>query len=307
MENDPFLTHGGQNRAAPRTGKGAYQQPRSGVLVGAVSLIALPELVFAVITCLYAFVYHRFPEVVVLAVVGFVALSIMFVTLDKSTRVEGRWYLFLGVLCFMATVMGTLYGLYNYHENFLQYEAYSANREYSNVLPSEPAAAHADAGKIEFSKSARIDTTKAVGFKQGDVYCVVPIMDDMQTSRVEYWAAGMNCCKQRADFQCDDAGSVDAHSGVVILDTNSFFPSNRDVYEKAVKEAEAAFDIVSSPNPLFVRWVKSPQEVQEMYLSSGWGYLLVGIAVYFLLSIILGAICHIQSGKKAHAAPRVGP
>jgi heme/copper-type cytochrome/quinol oxidase subunit 4 len=302
MENDPFLTHGGQNRAAPRTGKGAYAQRSSGVLTGALSLIALPELVFAVITTLYAFVYHHFPEVVMLAVIGFVALSVMFVTL--SSRIEGRWYLMLGVLCFMATVMGTLYGLYNYHENFLQYEAYSANREYSNVLPSEPAAAHADAGKIEFAKSARIDTTKAVGYKQGDVYCVVPIMDDMQTSRVEYWAAGMNCCKQRADFQCDDAGSADAHSGVVILDTNSFFPSNRDVYEKAVREAEAAFDIVSSPNPLFVRWVKDPQQVQDMYERSGVGYLLVGWAVYFLLSIILGAICHIQSSKKAHAAPR---
>ena len=88
------------------------------------------------------------------------------------------------------------------------------------------------------------------------------------------------------------------------MDTNSFFPSNRDVYEKAVREAEAAFDIVSSPNPLFVRWVKDPQQVQDMYERSGVGYLLVGWAVYFLLSIILGAICHIQSSKKAHAAPR---
>jgi len=299
MENDPFLTHGGQNRAAPRTGKGTYAQRSTGVLTGAFSLVALPWLVFIVITMMYAFVYHHYPEVVMLVVVGFTALSIMFVTL--SSRIEGRWYLFLGVLCFMATVMGTLYGLYNYHENFLQYEAYSANREYTNVLPSEPAAAHADAGKIEFSKTARIDTTKAVGYKQGEVYCVVPIMDDMQTSRVEYWAAGMNCCKQRADFQCDDAGDSEAHSGVVILDTNSFFPSNRDVYEKAVKEAEAAFDIVSSPSPLFVRWKKDPQKVQDEYQKNGLGYLLVGCGVYLVLSLILGAICAIQSGKKAHA------
>merc|ERR1719159_1832451 len=62
---------------------------------------------------------------------------------------------------------------------------YEEAREYHNVLPSEPAAAHADAGKITFAEAARIDTTKAVGYKAASTYCVAPILDPSSNNRVE--------------------------------------------------------------------------------------------------------------------------
>ena len=176
-------------------------------------------------------------------------------------------------------MVGILLGLYNYHEYMFSYWAYDEFREYNNVLPSEPAAAHADAGKLMFSEDARVDTTKAVGFKHTDTYCVAPILDDTQSSRVEFWAAGMNCCGKRADFKCDDAWDDRARAGVVILDNDSWLPSHRDIYMKAVKIAEAAFDVVSAEEPLFVRWVVDPERVQNDFWKSGVGFLVTTASV----------------------------
>merc|ERR550537_821201 len=153
------------------------------------------------------------------------------------------------------------------------YYAYDENRSYSNVLPTEPAEAHADAGKIKFSHTARVDTTRAMGYKAGSVYCVAPILDDTQLDRVEYWAAGIDCCPSRGDFNCDDAWNPKAKSGVVILDSNALIPTKHDFYMKAAKEAEAAYQLSSAEEPLFVRWVADPQGIQDDYWRAGVGFL----------------------------------
>jgi len=106
----------------------------------------------------------------------------------------GSWFLSLGLLSLFAVINAVLCGNYNYWNHMFQYWSYDENRAYTNVLPTEPAASHADAGKIVFADTARVDTTRAVGFKMSTVYCVAPILDDTQLDRVEYWAAGTDCC-----------------------------------------------------------------------------------------------------------------
>merc|ERR1719453_143098 len=104
-----------------------------------------------------------------------------------------------------------------------------------NLMPTNLAEAHADAGKIVFTDATRVDTTRAAGYKDGSMYCVAPIEDDVPIGKVQYWAAGTDCCLGRADFNCDDAWDPKARSGVVILDSNTWMPSNRDKYTEAVK------------------------------------------------------------------------
>jgi hypothetical protein len=299
METDPFLTGAARGGAAGTRARGANKYDSgSGMMAGAYNLILMPWITFCTITLLYAFVYHHFREVVWLASLGFVALAAIFISL--SARMDGKWYTFLGILTLIAVVAGNIVGVYIYSQFFLQYWAYDMNRTYTNVLPSEPAAAHADAGIIKFAASARIDTTKAVGYKSGKVYCVAPVMDETQTSRVEYWAAGYDCCKQRADFTCDEAANPTARQGVVIFDANSwFFTSRREYYELAVKQAEAAYDIVSAPNPIFVRWVAAGEEVQNEFAFYGRGFLYAAAAVYLLVSVVLGVACSMSSKRQA--------
>ena len=85
---------------------------------------------------------------------------------------------------------------------------------YLNVLPSESAAAHADAGKLLFSLDTKVDTSKTVGYRAKHVYCVAPIMD-YATTVIQYWAVGVDCCQGRGQFACGDV--VDVKVGMVFF------------------------------------------------------------------------------------------
>ena len=107
-----------------------------------------------------------------------VVCSLLFTLVDQRNKYGGRWYMKLGILSLLGCGTGVVLGLFNYHYHFANYWAYMENSEYTNVLPSEPASAHADAGKIIFAADARIDTTKVIGFKAKRVFCVAPIVQE---------------------------------------------------------------------------------------------------------------------------------
>jgi len=281
-------------------GRGKAKENQTLAMVG---LIAGPWLIFSIVIFLFTFAYHHYYLPCWLVVLAFAMLSVIFMVLDARRPV--RWYIYLGLLCLIAVLFSSLLGTYNYWMHMFPYWSYDENRAYSNVLPTEPAEAHADAGKIKFSHTARVDTSRAVGYKFGSVYCVAPILDDTQLDRVEYWAAGVDCCPARGDFNCDDAFNPKARSGVVILDTSagdasvssgdqsigfSLFTSRRDYYVKAVRAAEANFGVTSADHPLFVRWVGDPQQIQDDYWRNGVGFVVATICIYLLISIILGAV-----------------
>lgn len=273
-------------------------QEAGSAALGGVLIMAIPWLIFCTISIAFLVAYHHHSLVTWAVVLAWGTQSLIFVTLRK--RMSGSWFLFIGILCLFACLCGSAAGLYNYDSYMYQYWSYEESRSYTNVLPSEPAAAHADAGKIVFSNSARVDTTRAVGFKIGTVYCVAPIVDDTQTDHVEYWAVGTDCCPSRGDFDCDDAWNPTAKSGVVILDATAFF-SKRDYYRRAAKTAQFAYELTAAEEPLFVRWVADPEKVQGDFWRKGIGFVIASMAVYLLLSIISGILFHRLSSRQAHA------
>lgn len=298
--NDPFLTHAaGINRPPPgrqkRSQLAAQKSSWKEILI-TIALIIFPWLIFAGISCLFVFLYHRHYDVVRIVVFSCIVLSIMPMAMGGDRKAITS--LMAGLLCLVAVIAGTVCGLYNYYEHMFAYWSFLDNGVYTNLLPSEPAAMHKDAGKIFFSDFARVDTTKSVGYKDGPVYCVAPITDEVPAPKMQYWAVGQNCCSQRADFNCDDAWSAKAHSGVVVLESNELIPSRRDQYMKAVKLAESTYDIVSAPDPILVRWVAEPEVVQDDYWRSGIGFLIASVCIYLPFSMLLGGIAH-QSVKRA--------
>lgn len=312
LQNDPFMTHqqskgfgatqsGNGGAAPPQPAKKAGGRAWGGMAKGrgsnAASLMLLmffPWLMFVMIACLFTFPYHHLRALVWIIIVACDALACFIIYANARNRHGGTWYLNLGALLLLASLVGVMLGLYNYHEYMFSFWTYDEGRDYSNVLPSEPASAHADAAKIVFSEEARVDTTKAVGFKAGAIFCVAPVLDDTQTSKVEYWAAGTDCCKARSEYTCDDAANPKARSGVVIMDSEGLLHGVlHDFYKKAVKEAEAAFDLVSSDDPLFVRWVVDPQLVQDDYWRSGVGFLVTMSCIYLVISMLFGYVMHV--------------
>jgi len=236
----------------------------------------LPWLMFVLLMMLFTYGYHHIPGLVWSTVCLLACFALIFV-FSSPMDAGGRSAVSLGVLCGSAIVLGVLGGLHNYGNHMEQYWLYEEAREYHNVLPSEPAAAHADAGKITFAEAARIDTTKAVGYKAASTYCVAPILDPSSSNRVEFWAVGLDCCAPRGEFNCDDAtkeGTEAAHGGLVVFNTGSGSLATSEYrhyeyFSKAVKESEAANDLVSSAEPIFVRWVKDPESVQNSFFGAG--------------------------------------
>lgn len=266
-----------------------------------VLLISLPWMMFLTIVLLFSFLYHHHWAVVwALVLAGFV-MSIFFLILNARARMGGAWYLTLGLLCVFGCIWGTVAGLCNYYTHMFQYLSYDENRSYINVMPSEPAAAHADAGKILFTSSARVDTNRAVGYKQGSTYCVAPILEEAQLNKVEYWAAGVDCCPMRGDFSCDDSWNSNAKGGAIVLESNNLIVSRRDMYMKAVATAEAGYGLISAKEPLFVRWVADPQAFQDEFWRSGIGFILASTGTYLLLSISFGVIYQVNAKRAAQA------
>jgi len=300
-ENDTFLTGGGSThtRATSATGNmGTGKRPTkttaaksSGSTAGLLLMVMLPWMMFSVIMVLFTFCYHHFSIIVWLLVIICTMMAVMFFVISPRNK-KGPMYMYLGFLCTLAIMLGIILGLYNHYEFMMTYWSYNEYRVYTDVLPSEPAAAHADAGTMVFTEDSRVDTTKALGYKAGKVFCVAPILDDTQSTRVEYWAAGIDCCSQRADFNCDDAWNPKAKSGVVVIDNGSPVTSNFDMYMKAVHQAEAAYGVVAAKKPIFVRWVADPVKVETEYWTWGIGFLVCCSAIYLLVSIVLGALLH---------------
>jgi hypothetical protein len=289
--------------------------------MGMAVIVFVPWLLFSMTSVLFAMAYHHYWWAVWGMVLLFVFVSISFLVLHSQQRMGGSWFYFLAMCCLLAIFAGCLSGLYNYWTHMYLYWSYDEAATYSNVLPSEPAEARSDAGKIIFATTARVDTTRAVGFKEGSEYCVAPILDNTQSEhpRVQYWAAGMDCCTARGDFGCDDAWNPKSHSGLVILNTGAGQQSVStrgrkataggtammlgtplaDYYFRAVRLAQASFDLTSVEHPIFVRWVVDPDRLQNDYWRLGIGWLVAVICVYLLFAIIAGAILQMWSKRSA--------
>eukprot|EP00397_Hematodinium_sp_SG-2012_P051202 GEMP01059889.1.p1 GENE.GEMP01059889.1~~GEMP01059889.1.p1 ORF type:complete len:328 (+),score=75.03 GEMP01059889.1:156-1139(+) len=317
FQEDPFLTSAGRTshvQSQPLLGRtsaaGATRLSVKGARGPAfrsnawsmLATIFVPSLAFVAVMSLFTFAFHSAALLVYTWAVGQLVISALCPFLDRRNRLGGQWYLKLGVLCGIATVVASILGMYNYEQEMANYWTYRENQKYTNVLPTEPAAAHADAGKIIFSDTTRVDSTKAIGYKAGTVYCVAPILDDMQQTNVQYWAAGTDCCQQRAEFNCDDAWNPKARSGVVIIDPEGWlFSSKRKFYLNAVSEAEAAFDLVSAKQPLLIRWVIDPDAVQANYWRGGIGFCCAVSIIYVIASFLPGCIMQMSFKRSASA------
>jgi hypothetical protein len=198
---------------------------------------------------------------------------------EQLNRILVSAWLLLSALCGFAV------GLFAYE---LYIRKFFLSQELvirQNVLPSEPAAAYANAGEIGFAEEARIDLRKTIGYQDSDVYCVAPIAGDVPLEKVQFWAAGVNCCGARSGFVCDDAWDPKARAGIILHDNehSQLVKDMRPYYMKAVKMAEATYSIASVNEPVFVKWVADPDRVE-------WNFMIMGFAV-IVCCVLMAVVC----------------
>lgn len=213
--------------------------------------------------------------------------------MSRASFIVSSWLLF-------AVVMGAWVGLVSYECCIGEYWMYQRLEKRTNVLPSENAGAYANAGGIIFADEARVDSSRSAGYKNENVFCVAPIASDAATATVQFWAGGVNCCAARGNFVCDDSWNDEAHGGIVIRNGSSS-PVHKDLYGqfmKAVKLAEVTYSIASAEEPVFVRWVESPTQVELNIWRMGLGVILACIIIAALFCGMQACLIHMIINKK---------
>lgn len=253
-------------------------------------VMIVPWIVFTATILLFTYFYIKIPFVcwiwsffvIVLAVIG-----IMYHYLSRA----GDLTLPLATGTLLAIVFATVLGLYIYDSAAIFPAFYGNARKYTNVVASESSAAVADAGKLTFNGMTHVDTEKSVGYiaENGMVYCVAPVLGSTNQPRIEYWAAGIDCCAPSGDFWCDSAKDPKAQGGVVIFDNNGWFtPARFPFYQKARAKAEAQFMLQSVGSPLFVRWVQNDN--LDMLAHAYGTRAIVEVIVWLFLFLILSGL-----------------
>jgi len=250
-----------------------------------------PWFVFTFLATFYTYGFMQLPSVCVILSVILLSVSFAFLLLRHRSHV----WLPLGVTLFVATIAGSVVGLYIYDQVACYPAFYANSRPYADVVATQPAEAVADAGKIIFSDEAVVDTNRSVAFvsESGEVYCAAPVVTTGSSQHqvtIQFWAVGLSCCSALGDFKCDDAADASAHAGIRVFDNSGFFSDSRkDFYRRARLKAEATYDLVSTTNPMYVRWVA---EADLDFLSSEYsvkalGSLLSTVMLYALASAAL--------------------
>lgn len=214
-----------------------------------------------------------------------------------ASTTKSRLFAFALFSCTLAWVAGFLYGDDTFNSYFAPYYDIDNLNTYPSVDPSKYRGAQLmDAGQIDFVPGSRLDLQKSFGFKNGDIYCVAPIVGPAQNTtkggnasntldHYDFWAVGLNCCSGHvADFHCGEYTNPNAHKGLRLMRDDL-----RGYFRLAVEEAIAVYHI-QAPHPVFMYWMEMPSDEIQAYLDDGWKSLLHGILGFFAVQVALTAV-----------------
>lgn len=276
--------------------------------------VVLPLALFVV--SLTSFTWFFFFHAAVLVIgLAFTMASCILVMLTARGVGPQR---FIALCSLLALLIGAPSGWY-IHEKRVQYwYALQYGQHYSNVVPTQLAAAHSDASIIGFEKEARVAVAYTSGYKSigqgGHVFCAAPITTGGDpVGQVQFFAVGRDCCcrpcpalgllgldkehepdfdqfrdccKDTATMTCDGVLTEGRHSGIVIHDFGAL-PSRGDHYHDAVRLAAATWDLEIADEPIMVRYVEDSQvdaTIAQWYWEATWymvGVMIFGVVVLY--------------------------
>lgn len=204
----------------------------------------------------------------------------------------------IACLCLVSVILGSAVGWYAEVRWLAEYNRLSQGASYFNVLPVEAAASKLDATTIDFTQDTIVDLSQAFGMidtdgEIGRTYCVAPVMTHLEVqTRIEYFAAGIDCCSVRSDFACGDATHGNAHGGLVLPQALQLDPK----FASAVTGFVNAYNFTIGNDFLLLEWNQNPKAFVHGAWSSSWKLLAIFSSAYFLISIMVGVVL-LQSFK----------
>jgi len=244
--------------------------------------VLVPTLTFAVISCLAFFLDSTTSMVVA------VGLLVVICAYTVSSFRRGNWaYIIVGISCVIALIAAFVWGGYIHDSYIKPYEDVTNLNIYPNVNPQLYTGSQLmDAGQINFVKGSHLDLSKSFGFKNGNTYCVAPIVGPAQNASskatYDFWAVGTNCCSgHKPDYHCGEYNNPLAQKGLRLMrdDERSFF-------RLAVEEAKAAYNIEAN-HPVFMYWMQNPSEEVKSYQETGLNQFYLGVVIFGLAQLFI--------------------
>jgi hypothetical protein len=249
--------------------------------------IFLPWFVFSALYAILSFSFHyQSPSLAWLCVglglvVVFMAVGLAY-RAKRSTDKDPSWYMFASLSLFFAVVLAAMFGDMNFWYNMQPYYDIENLNTYPSVNPAtETGQRLMDAGRVYFADNTKLDTGRAMGFKNLDLYCVAPIVNgNTALQTYDFWAVGLNCCSGvSSDFRCGEFNNPHARSGLRLMRDDQ-----RPFFRLAVQQAAAAHKLKAT-HPLFFYWLQDPVGEMNSYRDTGFKYYLLGIFTHFAFNL----------------------
>jgi len=197
---------------------------------------------------------------------------------------EPTWYSYVSLSVGLAMFAGVICGLITFETLTKPYFALRDLKTIKNLDVSKELGQNVmDAGIVHFAKGTALDGLKSWHFKNGELYCVAPIvMNDAkpQSQSYDFWAVGKECCSaSTSDFRCGAWAIADAAGALRVTD-------DKDVpfYRLAVKQAETLYGIVAT-HPIFLKWSVDPMMEVNTYNTLAYKNYLFMVACAFVFSL----------------------
>lgn len=260
-------------RLPPDTGPPALFQMRSATSATRLSRLlviaqALACLLLPIVIFIGTGLAFTFQSMVSLALVApLLCIAVLALALRKTSKVTPGaelardlwWHAFLLATICAYWVLGIGLGSHN-RASAGKYFDYVSMGTYMEVDPLlATGQLLQDAGRILFEPGARVDLSRAVGFKNTRLYCVAPVTMTNSTGAQahDFWVVGVDCCSggsgPSTNFRCGEIWNPRASSALRVLEEGD----TRGYWRLAVQEAEAAFKI-RAEHPLFLDWMQDP-------------------------------------------------
>lgn len=203
----------------------------------------------------------------------------------KRRNPDPTWFTYFALMMFVAVLVGTLFGSYNYSRNLNPYYTLNDLKVISHLDPGKERGQNVmDAGIFYFSEGTHVNGHKSWHFKDGTLYCVAPIVSaggSPETQSYDFWAVGKDCCSMSSsDFRCGDTSNPTSRSAIRIFDD-----ADIQHYRLAVEQAETLYNVMAT-HPIFFEWYIDPLEHVGAWNEKGFKWYLRSIAAFFVLSLV---------------------
>lgn len=263
--------------------------------------VLLPWALFAIVMSPFALALWQSQILASCVLVAATALSFMlWLVGQRATQaglyLDGYYWRYLSSLCFLATLLGTMLGLYDYFRYVTVYRFYESSRTYNNVLPDQAPNQFADAGAFTFSADSFVDPTRSVGMMVRQRYCVAPIFDQAMVMKqsptlkplANFWAVGTDCCHSRGLFQCGPIADETVVSGFRVVDVSPLKGQERSYYMTAVREAASTYGLTAPDNAVLVQWTRSLDDMHKSFWWDGVHFYKKSVGIYLAIVVVLG-------------------